>query len=95
MVQTELLSRPQLEAAPEVQNSSVNDAEAMDRIMRINAPAMATPTNKDKTVASGDLPMEQDVKLTLGLLLKHRGGPGFGHGRLTGKELDLMASKLR
>jgi hypothetical protein len=94
-VQTELLSRPPIEAVAEVQNSKVNDAEAMERIMRINAPAMATPSNTDKTTPAGELPIEQDVKLTLGLLLKHRGGPGFGHGRLTGKELDLMASKLR
>lgn len=94
-MQTELLSRPPIEAVAEVQNSKANDAEAMERIMRINAPAMATPSNTDKTTPAGELPIEQDVKLTLGLLLKHRGGPGFGHGRLTGKELDLMASKLR
>lgn len=37
----------------------------------------------------------RELKLSLGLLLKHRGGPGFGHGRLEGKELDLMESKLR
>jgi hypothetical protein len=27
--------------------------------------------------------------------LKHRGGPGFGHGRLQGKELTLLSEKLR
>lgn len=37
----------------------------------------------------------RELKLSLGLLLKHRGGPGFGHGRLEGKELELMESKLR
>lgn len=32
----------------------------------------------------GDNPpdnLSKEVKLALGLLLKHRGGPGFGHGR--------------
>jgi hypothetical protein len=37
----------------------------------------------------------RELKLSLGLLLKHRGGPGFGHGRLEGKEFELMESKLR
>jgi hypothetical protein len=37
----------------------------------------------------------REVKLALGLLLKHRGGPGFGHGRLEGKELALLEDKLR
>jgi hypothetical protein len=41
------------------------------------------------------LPLDKELKLTLGLLLKHRGGPGFGHGRLEGRELDMMSNKLR
>jgi len=44
---------------------------------------------------SAPVPVERDLKLALGLLLKHRGGPGFGHGRLQGPELDLLESKLR
>ena len=97
MVQTELTSRPPAEAVAEVQNSSVNEAEAVDRIMRINAPAMAAPASQseDRSVETKELPVEQEIKLALGLLLKHRGGPGFGHGRLVGKELDMMAAKLR
>ena len=98
MVQTELTSRPPAEEVAEVQNSSANEAEAVDRIMRINAPAMAAPvssSSEQRSVETKDLPVEQEIKLALGLLLKHRGGPGFGHGRLVGKELDMMAAKLR
>ncbi len=38
---------------------------------------------------------DQELQLALGLLLKHRGGPGFGHGRLKGKELNLLEQTLR
>ena len=37
----------------------------------------------------------QELKVALGLLLKHRGGPGFGHGRLDGPELTHMSVRLR
>eukprot|EP00981_Chlorochromonas_danica_P009347 scaffold2636_cov176-Ochromonas_danica.AAC.1 len=47
------------------------------------------------TDASHQNATEQDLKLALGLLLKHRGGPGFGHGRLQGKELQLLEDKLK
>ena len=39
--------------------------------------------------------VEQDLKATLGLLLKHRGGPGFGGGRLKGPELAALQTRLR
>lgn len=41
------------------------------------------------------LPIDQELRVALGLLLKHRGGPGFGHGRLEGEELDSMSKRLR
>lgn len=95
MVQQELTSRPPLESPADARNSVADEAEAVERIMRINAPATAVSTDLESTAVSKEIPLEQDVKLALGLLLKHRGGPGFGHGRLVGKELDLMAAKLR
>ena len=101
MVQQELNSRPQEEEsqASVEQNNAENEREALERIMRINAPAMSMQSPGLSEVRDDELtneiPVEQEVKLALGLLLKHRGGPGFGHGRLVGKELDLMAAKLR
>ena len=41
------------------------------------------------------LPLEDELKVALGLLLKHRGGPGFGHGRLQGSELNALELRLR
>jgi hypothetical protein len=38
---------------------------------------------------------DQRLKLTLGLLLKHRGGPGFGHGRLQVRMLRTIATLSR
>ena len=53
------------------------------------------PTERQFTgVATSDVPIEKDVKTAMGLLLKHRGGPGFGHGRLQGKELEYLETKL-
>ena len=85
------------------EQAATDENEAVERIMRINAPAMSASeqgqgqgqrVEKVEETAT-EIPVEQEVKLALGLLLKHRGGPGFGHGRLVGKELDLMAAKLR
>jgi hypothetical protein len=45
--------------------------------------------------ASETVDTEKELKLALGLLLKHRGGPGFGHGRLQGRELALLEQKLK
>jgi len=38
--------------------------------------------------------LKDQLKYTLGLLLKHRGGPGFGHGRLAGGELETLQNNL-
>eukprot|EP00607_Mallomonas_marina_P000038 CAMPEP_0182439842 /NCGR_PEP_ID=MMETSP1167-20130531/86687_1 /TAXON_ID=2988 /ORGANISM="Mallomonas Sp, Strain CCMP3275" /LENGTH=541 /DNA_ID=CAMNT_0024633637 /DNA_START=381 /DNA_END=2006 /DNA_ORIENTATION=+ len=38
---------------------------------------------------------KKELKIAIGLLLKHRGGPGFGHGRLQGAELKRMQETLR
>ena len=108
MIQTELSSRPVIEQPTQVQmeeRAATDENEAVERIMRINAPAMsASEQGQGQSEGAGrekveetaaEIPVEQEVKLALGLLLKHRGGPGFGHGRLVGKELDLMAAKLR
>jgi len=35
-----------------------------------------------------------ELRMTLSLLLKHRGGPGFGHGRLQGRELESLRARL-
>ena len=38
--------------------------------------------------------LEDELRMTLSLLLKHRGGPGFGHGRLQGRELESLRARL-
>lgn len=44
----------------------------------------ATERIASLTTGKGEASVEREAKLALGLLLKHRGGPGFGHGRLDG-----------
>jgi hypothetical protein len=98
MIQGEMASRPAQPSPATAGGPAPSAATAVaaasraatDRIMRLNAPATFA---QDATPAG--VPIEQDIKLAMGLLLKHRGGPGFGHGRLQGKELDLMAERLR
>jgi len=53
------------------------------------------PVQHPATVTKEPQTMEEELRQALGLLLKHRGGPGFGHGRLVGGELDSLESRLR
>jgi hypothetical protein len=53
----------------------------------------ASPTSSDDQSEVSKL--EKELKLTLALLMKHRGGAGLGHGRLKGHELQLLAEKLQ
>ena len=100
MIQSELAGRS-LPSGSSSQVSQVPDAAAAnraaaDRIMRLNAPASVAQTQEGSGGgAVSAIPVDQDIKQAMGLLLKHRGGPGFGHGRLEGKELDWMTEKLR
>lgn len=58
-------------------------------------PAAQSPTAKRMLDTKEPLPLDQELKVALGLLLKHRGGPGFGHGRLEGDELEALGTRLR
>jgi hypothetical protein len=55
----------------------------------------AAPAVSATSADSSTPPDERELKTALGLLLKHRGGPGFGHGRLQGKSLEAMETTLR
>lgn len=75
---------PQLSVSEAVQAGT---SEATDRI------ASMMVGNEGNNGDGADV--DREAKMALSLLLKHRGGPGFGHGRLTGKELGLLETKLR
>ena len=47
-------------------------------------PASATMKSEDDT--------RRDIRTLMGLLIKHRGGPGFGAGRIVGAEMERFAS---
>lgn len=90
--------RPEVEIKSTEANGAPTAAASM--------PDMSTAVAKESTQAAeriiqmttsnvSNADTEKEIKLALSLLLKHRGGPGFGHGRLGGGELDLMADKLR
>ena len=47
-------------------------------------------TPKPFTVTSSDDVRTQNLRTLMGLIIKHRGGPGFGKGRLKGPDVDLF-----
>ena len=73
-------------SAPNLPAKAVLD-EATQRI--------ASMTSSSGQGAGAGADATREAKLALGLLLKHRGGPGFGHGRLDGKDLQMLEEKLR
>lgn len=52
------------------------------------APVVETP--RPVSVTSSSDTRKQNLRTLMGLLLKHRGGPGFGKGRLKGPDVDLF-----
>ena len=61
-----------------------------------SATAAASAARVLEATSSPDTPEEtkQKVRTLMGLLLKHRGGPGFGKGRLKGPEIDRFENLL-
>ena len=57
-------------------------------------PPSSTPpvaeTPRPVTVTSSNDVRHQNLRTLMGLVLKHRGGPGFGKGRLKGPDIDLF-----
>lgn len=55
------------------------------------APVEETPVeDRPFTVTSSSDVRRQNLRTLMGLVLKHRGGPGFGKGRLKGPDVDLF-----
>jgi hypothetical protein len=53
-------------------------------------PAPVAETPKPHNVTSSNDVRKQNLRTLMGLVLKHRGGPGFGMGRLKGQDVDLF-----
>jgi len=54
------------------------------------APAPVVEEPRPVIVTSSDDVRQQNLRTFMGLILKHRGGPGFGKGRLKGPDVDLF-----
>jgi len=52
------------------------------------APPPAAVTTPTAPVKDDETSTKSDIRTLMGLLLKHRGGPGFGSGRLQGPDVD-------
>mmetsp|Transcript_24878 Transcript_24878/g.41451 ORF Transcript_24878/g.41451 Transcript_24878/m.41451 type:complete len:586 (+) Transcript_24878:68-1825(+) len=103
MIDQTIMSGPAAAAAPNVNgntntiSSSTGAPTTTDRMVGTYFDASSTTAATDAAAAdaAAEAEVERELKLALGLLLKHRGGPGFGHGRLQGKELAMLEQSLR
>ena len=89
LLAAEIASRPVLSAvAPASAQGGAPNLPGQQVLER------ATDRIASMTRGAGEASVEREAKLALGLLLKHRGGPGFGHGRLDGASYDQRAPTL-
>ena len=85
--------QPAVETAPEpvqpAPQQPVVEAAAPAQPVEVAAPqqpASVAPPSPEE--------MRTKIRTLMGLILKHRGGPGFGAGRLKGPEIDRFESSL-
>lgn len=82
--------------APVVENPVVEKPVVEKLVVEtpvVETPVAETPvteTPRPVSVTSSSDTRKQNLRTLMGLLLKHRGGPGFGKGRLTGSDIDLF-----
>jgi hypothetical protein len=57
--------------------------------------APSVETTKSTSIPTNPEEIRQQVRTLMGLTLKHRGGPGFGRGRLKGQEIDQFEGLLK
>jgi len=75
------------------QDSNVPEMNSMPSPSSDQHPSAPTPvveTSRPVAVTSSSDTRKQNLRTLMGLLLKHRGGPGFGKGRLKGTDIDLF-----
>lgn len=59
------------------------------------APPQSVSAPSSSTTASNPEETKKKLRTLMGLILKHRGGPGFGRGRLKGGEIDQFENLLQ
>ena len=62
-------------------------------IAATSTPSDASPSSS--STSSNPEETRQKIRSLMGLILKHRGGPGFGKGRLKGPEIDQFDTVLK
>jgi len=78
-----------------IQCLSMISQEIQQRPLNSSLYSAPQPKISQPSVPTQPVNIEEELRMTLGLLLKHRGGPGFGHGRLEGSELEALGDRLR
>jgi hypothetical protein len=76
VVQAPVQAPPAVQAPPKVPEPVMQEA-----------PVAPNPVVPEQATAAADT-MRGSIRTLMGMLLKHRGGPGFGPGRLTGADVN-------
>ena len=87
MIQQQIASNPKQFSPSPIQTRSVPPP--------LSASSPAASSGNTKHLNQEPQNIDEEIRYTLGLLLKHRGGPGFGHGRLEGQELEALEINLK
>jgi hypothetical protein len=91
--------------APPIDSSSFESVSPIRESTSTTSPGATASTETTSSTAPAETRIQEEkgetestkrqIRELQGLFLKHRGGPGFGSGRLRGKEIDQFESTLR
>jgi len=77
---------------PPVEQQQQRQAAAVSQAAVTEPTTTHVPPPVPKSVTSSSDDTQRKMRTLMGMLLKHRGGPGFGKGRLSPREIDLFSN---
>lgn len=90
--------QPQVATPPPATTPTVASTTTTPPPQQVSAPppaSSASPSTTNEVASSTDTDeLRGEIRTLMGLLLKHRGGPGFGAGRLKGHEIERFERLL-
>jgi hypothetical protein len=93
------LQAPQIQQTPQIQQQlEMNQPARVQEPPQTQQPPAYVPppqTALQQSTTTNTDEMKGKIRTLMGMLLKHRGGPGFGKGRLQGREIDQFNNLLQ
>lgn len=89
-------SSPEVPPSPPVDPTPMSVVQPTSPVQETSpVPSQLQDTQDAARPEAGSDEMRADVRTMMGLLMKHKGGPGFGVGRIVGRERELFESLAR